>query len=143
MKPYRRSVQYYETDMMGITHHANYVRWMEEARIDFMDQIGYPYAAMERQGIVSPVTSVSCRYLRPSTFGDTVEVTVSVESFDGVTLTLRYGMRKAGDGELVCEASSGHVFLDREGRFVRMRRAMPDFCETVRRLTEKAEPETK
>ena len=32
MKPYRHLVQYYETDMMGIAHHANYIRWMEEAR---------------------------------------------------------------------------------------------------------------
>ena len=35
--PFHRKVQYYETDMMGITHHANYIHWMEEARIDFMD----------------------------------------------------------------------------------------------------------
>ena len=35
----KRKVQYYETDMMGVTHHANYLRWMEEARIDFLDQI--------------------------------------------------------------------------------------------------------
>jgi len=36
MKPYIRKVQYYETDMMGVTHHANYIHWMEEARIDFI-----------------------------------------------------------------------------------------------------------
>ena len=45
MKPYIHKVQYYETDMMGITHHANYIHWMEEARIDFMDQLGFPYVA--------------------------------------------------------------------------------------------------
>ena len=50
MKPYKRRVQYYETDMMGIAHHANYIHWMEEARIDFMDQLGYSYAQMEEQG---------------------------------------------------------------------------------------------
>ena len=51
MKPYIRKVQYYETDMMGIAHHANYIHWMEEARIDFMDQLGMirslsPYSAI-------------------------------------------------------------------------------------------------
>lgn len=43
MKPYIHKVQYYETDKMGITHHSNYVRWMEEARIEFLDQIGWSY----------------------------------------------------------------------------------------------------
>ena len=43
MKDYLHRVQYYETDMMGVTHHANYIHWMEEARIEFMDRIGFPY----------------------------------------------------------------------------------------------------
>ena len=47
MKPYLHKVQYYETDMMGVAHHANYIHWMEEARIDFMDQLGFPYSEME------------------------------------------------------------------------------------------------
>ena len=33
MEPYLHKVQYYETDKMGIAHHSNYIRWMEEARL--------------------------------------------------------------------------------------------------------------
>ena len=51
MKPYVHRVQYYETDMMGVTHHANYIHWMEEARIDFMQQLGFPYKRMEAAGV--------------------------------------------------------------------------------------------
>ena len=40
MEPYVHKVQYYETDKMGIVHHSNYIRWMEEARIDFLDSVG-------------------------------------------------------------------------------------------------------
>ena len=65
MKPYLRRVQYYETDMMGVAHHANYIHWMEEARIDFMDQLGFPYAEMERKGVLSPVKAFSCEYQWP------------------------------------------------------------------------------
>ena len=39
----KHEVQYYETDRMGITHHSNYVRWMEEARTFFLREIGWPY----------------------------------------------------------------------------------------------------
>ena len=42
MKPYTKTAKYYETDQMGIIHHSNYIRWMEEARVDMLSQIGYP-----------------------------------------------------------------------------------------------------
>ena len=130
MRPYIRSVQYYETDMMGVVHHANYIHWMEEARIDFMDQLGFPYAAMEEQGVLSPVKALSCEYKNPCTFGDRISVTVSVGSFNGVVLAIRYRMEKE-DGTVVFEGRSEHVFLNREGRFVRMKREMPAFCEAI------------
>lgn len=49
-KDYVRKVQYYETDRMGIVHHSNYIRWMEEARTDVLEQIGLPYDKIERAG---------------------------------------------------------------------------------------------
>ena len=130
MATYSHRVQYYETDMMGVVHHANYIHWMEEARIEFMDQLGFPYAAMEKAGIVSPVKALSCEYKSPSTFGDVVSVAVSVESFNGVVMIIRYVMCKA-QGEIDCEARSEHVFLNREGRFIRMKREMPEFCTAI------------
>ena len=138
MAPYTHRVQYYETDMMGVVHHANYIHWMEEARIDFMDRLGFPYAAMEARGVVSPVKAVSLEYKAPCTFGDVVGVTVTVASFNGVVMRIRYVMEKA-NGEIACEASSEHVFLNREGRFVRMKREMPEFCEAIEKTIPKEE----
>lgn len=109
-------VQYYETDRMGIVHHSNHIRWMEEARVDLLARIGFPYEALERRGVVSPVRSLRCRYLRGCTFGDVIETEVTAQGFNGVVLTLAYRMRNAATGETVCEASSEHVFLNREGR---------------------------
>ena len=51
IKNYGRKIQYYETDRMGIVHHSNYIRWMEEARIDALAQIGIPYDKIEAAGI--------------------------------------------------------------------------------------------
>lgn len=42
MSKYIHRVNYYETDKMGITHHSNYMRFMEEARMNFLSEIGYP-----------------------------------------------------------------------------------------------------
>ena len=125
----KHKVQYYETDMMGVTHHANYIRWMEEARIDLMDRMGFPYRQMEAAGVISPVKSLHADYLRPCTFGDEVEVTATIRDFNGVVMTLVYEIRL--QEELIFTASSEHVFLDRDGRFVRIRRVMPKFCEAA------------
>lgn len=131
MRPYVKKVQYYETDMMGIAHHANYIRWMEEARIDFMDQMGFPYARMEAEGVISPVRAVSCQYKKPCTFGDTLQIRVAVDGFNGVVLTLRYDMTRESDGEPVCQARSEHVFMRRGGGLLRMKRDLPEFTAAL------------
>ena len=125
----KHKVQYYETDMMGVAHHANYIHWMEEARIDLMDEIGFPYKRMEAEGVLSPVKSLQVNYLKPCTFGDEVDIAVGVKDFNGVVITITYDMRV--NGEPVFSGASEHVFLDREGKFVRMRRVMPEFCAAV------------
>ena len=137
IRPLTHKVQYYETDMMGVTHHANYIHWMEEARIDFMDQLGFPYRRMEAEDVLSPVKALRCSYLRPTTFGDEIRVLVSVLSFNGVVITLRYAMKNEKD-ETVCEAESEHVFLNREGKFVRLKRQMPEFCAKIESLVRPA-----
>ena len=130
MKSYTRKVHYYETDMMGMVHHSNYIRWMEEARLDFMEQLGFPYAQMEANGVYSPVISVACEYKHPCVFGEEISVSVAVESFNGVKLAIAYEM-KNGDGETVCTGRSEHVFMHKGGSFVRLKREMPDFVEAL------------
>ena len=125
-------VQYYETDMMGVTHHSNYVRWMEEARIELMDRMGFPYIKMEAEGVIVPVKSLKVDYLKPCTFGDEVEITVGIQDFNGVVITIGYEM--AVKDAIVCRGVSEHVFLDRNGKFVRIRKVMPEFCAAVERM---------
>ncbi len=132
MEPFVHKVQYYETDMMGVTHHSNYIRWMEEARVDFLEQLGFPYARMEAEGVLSPVRSLNCEYRRPTGFGEEIEIRVRVEAFTGARMNVAYEMRNAR-GETVCQARSEHAFLNREGRLLRLNRTMPEFCDAIRR----------
>ena len=130
--PYIHRVHYYETDRMGVTHHSNYIRMMEEARVDFMEQLGWPYAKMEELGVMSPVTAVNLIYLAPTTFDDRIAIQVRVRAFDGVRLTIGYTMTKMGDAPVtVLTGESEHVFLNAQGRFVRMKREMPEFFQLL------------
>jgi len=126
MQPYIHTVQYYETDKMGIVHHSNYIRWMEEARVAFLAAIGWPFEKLEALGLVSPVVAVDGKYRLVSRFPEQIAIRVRVESFNGVRLCIGYEMRNAAD-ELVFEGRSEHCFLDAEGRPVRMKKTLPDF----------------
>lgn len=130
---YIHTVQYYETDKMGITHHSNYIRWMEEARVDFLSQIGWKFAKLEAMGIVSPVLSVTCDYKYPTRFADKVYIRVSVKEFKGVKLFLGYEMKNE-EGKVVCVGTSSHAFLDTDGMPIRMKREFPELYETLSSL---------
>ena len=132
---YIHTVQYYETDRMGITHHSNYIRWMEEARVDFLSQIGWDYARLEEMGIISPVINVNCDYKKTTTFSDKIAIKVLVKEFKGVKLFLSYEMKNE-DGVIVCTASSTHAFLTKEGKPVRVQKEYPEFYKALTELAE-------
>ena len=136
MEMYQHRVHYYETDKMGITHHSNYIRWMEEARIDFLEKLGWSFSRLEASGIVSPVMSVDCKYKAPTAFSDTIAIRVTVEEFRGVVLKLRYEMFR--EETLVCEARSEHCFLNKDGLFIRLKRDFPEFHDLLVNLAAKS-----
>lgn len=127
---YIHRVQYYETDKMGITHHSNYIRWMEEARVAFLAEIGWDYAKLEEMGIVSPVLNISCDYKKTTTFSDEISIEVTIREFRGVKLFLTYVM-KNDKGEIVCTAESSHAFLDTNGRPLKVKQDFPELYETL------------
>lgn len=73
-------VRYYETDLMGIVHHSNYIRYFEYGRIKMLDEIGLPISKIEGKGIMLPVVSTFCTYKTPSRMGDTLKIVSSMES---------------------------------------------------------------
>ena len=59
------AIRYGETDMMGVVHHANYVLYFEDARTRLLEELGYPYEQLEREGFMSPVFRSSCTMASP------------------------------------------------------------------------------
>ena len=116
--PYEHHAKYYETDQMGIIHHSNYIKWMEEARMDLMDQIGLSYKEMEAMEIISPVLSVSCEYHSMVHFDDVVVIEPRME--------VEYRMTDKATGELRTTGTSSHCFLNRSGRPISLKRSYPE-----------------
>jgi acyl-CoA thioester hydrolase len=113
---------------MGITHHSNYIRFMEEARVDWMDQLGFGFEKMEAEGVVSPVVSVECRYRQPSTFKDVIEITVTVAETTPLKVIFAYTMTVTG--KTICTATSTHCFLE-NGRPISLEKRFQEFYKRV------------
>lgn len=135
MYQYRHQVEYYETDKMRVTHHSNYIRFMEEARTHFLREIGWGYENFEDEGLVSPVVSVTCNYKKTTTYPDEIEIDLFLREMNGVRMKFSYEMRVKG--EIVFTAESEHCFIDREGKLVNAKRRVLDFYQDLQKYIEK------
>ena len=136
MEPYIHKTQYYETDQMGLIHHSNYIRWFEEARVDFLEQLGYPYQRLEEEGILSPVLGITCDYRSMIRFGDRVEIHLELKSCTPYKFTIGYRFIDAESGELKAVGESRHCYIDREGKPLSAQKVHPEFYEAFRHWTE-------
>lgn len=133
--------RYAETDQMGIVHHSNYIRWFEEARIDYMEQMGLGYDKMEEQGILSPVLSVEATYLRMLHFGDSVTINTWVKEYNGIKLTVAYEIISDKTGKVHCRGTSKHCFLERTGRPLSLKQSCPPIHELFMKALEQHKKE--
>ena len=80
-------VRYAETDQMGIAHHSNYAVWFEVARTDFIKAAGISYTDVEKEGIITPLTSLECKYklIAPPITSLLSEETDSCKSYKAVS----------------------------------------------------------
>ncbi len=109
---FERRINYYETDSMKVVHHSNYIRFLEEARIKFMDCIGLPYSKMEDTGIMIPVLEVNCTYKHPAKFDDIIEIDVRIKEYTGVKINMQYEIKNKTTGLLVLLGETKHCFTN-------------------------------
>ena len=132
MSIYKRKVNYHETDKMGITHHSNYIKWMEEARIYYFSTLGLSYAELEKNGVGSPVVYVNCKYILATTFDDEIDISVKFTRYNGVILNVEYTMVNAKTGKTVCTATSESCFVDMQGKLVSIKNVLPETHEKIK-----------
>ena len=126
---YERKINYYETDKMGIVHHSNYIRFLEEARCAFLDKIGLPYSELENRGVMIPVLSVNCSYKYHVSFNDVIEIHTIIKDFTGVKLTIEYTAKDKCTGNTVLIAQTKHCFTDTSIKPINLKKHYTDMYE--------------
>lgn len=111
-------VYYEDTDMGGVVYHANYLKFIERARSDWVRNLGNDQNAMRDQGIVWVVRRVEADYLSPAKFDDELIVETEMVSISGARLTMSQLVRR-GDTEIF-RATVTAVCINKDGKPIRL-----------------------
>lgn len=115
---HRLRVRFADTDAMGVVHHAAYLLYLEEARVELLRDLGAPYDVVRRQGVDLPVLEVALRYLQPLRFDDVVEVAARAAEVRRASFQVDYLLRSGGATRAT--AVTVHGVVDGAGRPVRI-----------------------
>lgn len=136
---YERKINYYETDRMGVVHHSNYIRFLEEARCLWLEKYEMPFATLEENGITIPVLGVNCSYKYHVTFGDTILVNMTIAEYSGVRMTINYEVIEKETGKIVLLGETKHCFTDRNLKPINLKKIAPNFHKKFESLLEEGE----
>ena len=131
---FERKINYYETDRMGVVHHSNYIRFLEETRCKWLDALDMPFALLEENGITIPVLGVNCTYKNHVTFDDTLVIKPFMKDYTGVRMTVGYDVKNKETGQVVIVAETKHCFTNRELRPINLKKVAPQFSKKFENL---------
>jgi acyl-CoA thioester hydrolase len=120
MTPHRYHVRvhYEDTDMGGIVYHANYLKFIERARSDWVRNLGNDQNAMRDAGIVWVVRHLDCDYLGTAKFEDSLEIETTMTSVSTARLVMDQTVTR--DGKPIFRATVTAVCMNAKGRPVRL-----------------------
>jgi len=119
-------VIYGDTDQMGVVYYANYLRWFESGRSEFLREIGVPYTTIEQRGWHFPVVQVTCRYIQSARYDDVVQIETTLVELGRATLKFIYQITRESDGALLARGETEHACIDSTGRITRIPQILMD-----------------
>jgi len=109
---FRYKIYYEDTDAAGVVYFANYLKFLERAKTDFMAACGIDIAKWHKKSIYLAVRKVNVRYRKPAEFGDILNVDVTIGSIKAASILFQYKLTV--ETELICEATIDSVCMNKE-----------------------------
>lgn len=114
-------VHFYNTDEMGVVHHANYIRWFETGRVEFLRSLGITLGDMMSDGILFPIVEVRAKYFHPAKFDEELEIETTAVALTKAKMEFNYTIRRAQTNEILAEGFSRNVFTSaKTGKITRL-----------------------
>lgn len=112
-------VKFFDTDVMGVAHHSNYIRWFETGRVEFLRAIGIDLNEMMNDGILFPIVEVSAKFHAPARFDEELEIETTAEALTKAKMKFNYAIRRCGEEKILAEGTSTNVFTN-DGKICRL-----------------------
>ena len=107
------TVQFYDLDPMNVVWHGNYVKYLEEARCDMLNKLGYTYEEMRKDGFAYPVATMEMKYIKPCVFNQVIKVVSTVVEIEPC-LIIKYTIYDNETGEKLFKAKTMQICVDIE-----------------------------
>lgn len=114
-------VNFFDTDMMGVVHHANYIRWFEIGRVEILKTVGISLNDMMNDGIVFPITEVQAKYISSAYFDDDLIIEITPKALTKAKMEFDYKIKRSATDELLVTGYTQNVFTSQEtGKIIRI-----------------------
>lgn len=133
----RLRVIYGDTDQMGVVYYANYFRYFEFSRSEYLRAQGWSYREMEAEGALLPVVDAQCSYKSSAKYDDLLVIRAAVTELRRASLVFSYEIRREADGLLLATGRTMHACIGRDGKPTRI----PEKVAALLRKAESNPPE--
>ncbi|MBO8430035.1 acyl-CoA thioesterase [Spirochaetes bacterium] len=106
------TVQFYDLDPLNVVWHGNYVKYLETARCDLLDKLGYDYEDMKRDNVAYPVATMDLKFIKPCVFNQKLRVVTSIEEIEP-SLIMKYTIYDDETGEKLFKAKSMQICINK------------------------------
>ena len=103
-------VAFFDVDSMEVMWHGNYGKYLEMARCELLDKLGYNYIAMKKDGYAFPIVKLDVKYVRPAFFNDVIKVTTTLSECE--TFLKFHYLIENENGEKLSEANTAQAVID-------------------------------
>ncbi|RPI37785.1 MAG: YbgC/FadM family acyl-CoA thioesterase [Nitrospiraceae bacterium] len=98
-------IYYEDTDCGGVVYYANYLRYVERARTEFLESRGVSLRALMDEGVYFVVAEASLKYLSPGRYGDILKIETTVDRVGPASIVFRHAISRDLSGEKLVEAT--------------------------------------
>lgn len=117
-------IYYEDTDCGGVVYYANFLKYFERARTEYLETRGYSVATLMDEGIVFVVVHAEVDYLSPGRYGETLVVETVVSDLSRASLTFSHVVREQASGRVIVEGSARLAVTDGNGKVKRLDKAI-------------------
>ena len=129
--------RYAETDQMGIIHHSVYAIWYEEARTEYFNKVGIRYDEIEKEGIMTPLVELNCKYKMPAYYNQEVQIKTKMIELSPVKSILEYDIYDKND-KLINIGKTTLAWADSKTfKIINLKKMYPEIYKKLETLVEK------